>query len=133
MPLLLRKALVAALTQPLAFSLCISPALAQSGCQSQSRYNPIAENHQLNITSVANGIFAFADIRHDVAKSILPDGFKFIDNIWKGYAIPLLVRAIYVHDIRAPYVTWRDHHAVDGLPPRVIHLTNVAMFPDDFV
>lgn len=93
--------------------------LAQPGCQTQTRYNPIAEQHPDSITGVMNGTFALAFIPRDTADTLLPEGFEFLgeiyqDNVelWQQDAFPVLVKAVRIHDIRAPDDVWRNDHTV---------------------
>ena len=110
-----------ALTQLLAFFLYVPLILAQPGCRTQTRYNPIAEDYPLNITGVANGTFSLVGIPRTVAASLLPGGPGFINGpkpLGGDAYSPLLVRAVHVHDIRASDDMWRGDHTVGGLPSR---------------
>lgn len=95
---------------------------AQPGCQTQTAYNPIAANYPLNITGVANGSLSLIPFGRDVADSFLPEGFGFVGDAyqrqsgWRTGSIPLLVRALYVHDIRSPDDMWRRPHTVHACP-----------------
>lgn len=116
---LLHKWPVVALTQVVAFLLCMPVILAQPGCRTQSGYNPIAEDYPLNITGMANGTFASVFVVRDIAESLLPKGLRFLDaayhreyELYRDGYVPLLVRALYVHDIRAPDDMWRPPYSV---------------------
>jgi len=91
---------------------------AQPGCQTQTAYNPIADNYPFNITGVANGTLSLIPLHSDIAKSFLPQGFGFVSdasqrqNGWRTGSIPLLVRGVYIHDIRSPDDMWRRPHTV---------------------
>ena len=117
-PLLYTRPVVA-LTQVLAFLLCMPLTLAQPGCRTQSSHNPIAEDYPFNITGMANGTFAAIFVVREIADSLLPEGLRFLDEVYHrefetpgGGYFPLLVRALYVHDIRAPNDTWRPPYSV---------------------
>lgn len=93
--------------------------LAQPGCRTQTRYNPIAGEHPDSITGVMNGTFALAFVPRDTADSLLPEGYKFLDSLyeegvqmWQADAFPVLVKAVRIHDIRAPDDEWRNDHTV---------------------
>src|SRR6188474_1166901 len=107
----------------LAFVFGAGLAAALSSCQTQTRSNPISEKYPLNVTAVANGTFALVSLRKEIAASFLPDGFSFISDSHRSDAIgsrsdfiPLLIRALYVHDIRSPDDTHRGPHTVRDLP-----------------
>jgi hypothetical protein len=96
---------------------------AQPGCQTQTRYNPIAEEYPLSVTGVANGTFSLVLIGRDAAASLLPEGLGLLDGAnrqdirsWGEDSHPLLVRAVYVHDTRAPDDMWRNDHTVKHRP-----------------
>ena len=93
--------------------------VAQPGCQTQTRYNPIAEEYPNSITGVMNGTFALAFIPRETADSLLPEGYEFLDNLsredvemWQEDAFPVLVKAVRIHDVRAPDDMWRNDHTV---------------------
>lgn len=93
--------------------------LAQPGCQTETNYNPIAGEYPEAITGVTNGTFALVFIPRDTADSLLPEGFEFLDGLyeqgvqmWQEDAFPVLIRAVHIHDIRAPDDLWRNDHTV---------------------
>lgn len=99
--------------------LLVQVALGQPGCQTQTESNPIAERFPESITGVANGTFSIAFIDRQVADSILPRGFSFLDDeyqrevaAWQEDKFPVLIRAVYVHDIRSRDRMVRDHRGV---------------------
>ncbi|GAB1318020.1 hypothetical protein MFIFM68171_08230 [Madurella fahalii] len=116
---LLHKRPAVALTRILVFLLSMPLMLAQPGCRTQSSYNPIAEDYPLNITGMANGTFASIFVVREIAESLLPEGLGFLDaaynreyELYRDGYIPLLVRALYVHDIRAPDDMWRPPYSL---------------------
>lgn len=100
----------------LASAVCV---IAQPGCQTQTEYNPIAEEYPNAITGVMNGTFSLTFIPRETADSLLPKGYKFLDDLYQGGVemspedlFPVLVKAVYIHDIRAPDDQWRNDHTV---------------------
>ncbi|SPO04176.1 uncharacterized protein DNG_06859 [Cephalotrichum gorgonifer] len=99
---------MAIVTPLLAFVVWVSYALAQPGCQTQSLSNPIHQRYPSYITGTINGTFVLGFIPRDVADSLLPEGYEFLDDEYVGTLMsqvegyfPVLVSAVYFHDIRA--------------------------------
>ena len=93
--------------------------LAQPGCRTQTAYNPIYEDYTMSPTGVMNGTFSLAFIPRDVADSLLPEGYTFLDDNyreaveqWSEDVFPVLIKAVHVHDMRAPDDLWRNDHTI---------------------
>ncbi|KAL2759302.1 hypothetical protein ACRALDRAFT_1074343 [Sodiomyces alcalophilus JCM 7366] len=102
-----------------ALLLLVQVTLAQPGCQTQTQSNPIADWYPMNITGVFNGTFSIAFVNRQAAESILPQGVSFLDDVyrrevagWREDMFPVLIRAGYVHDIRARDRMVRNHRGI---------------------
>ncbi|KAK0620848.1 hypothetical protein B0T14DRAFT_238158 [Immersiella caudata] len=116
------------------------PAAAQPGCQTQTAYNPIAADYPMNITGVANGTLFLMPLSRDIATSLLPKGFTFVDDAylrqsgWRATdSIPLLGRAVYVNDIRSPDDMWRRPYSVVSIELPFVDALHDGKTPFRFV
>ncbi|CAI4216056.1 unnamed protein product [Parascedosporium putredinis] len=83
--------------------------VCQPGCRTQTSYNYLSEDYPYSVSAVVNGTFSLIYLENKVAQSFLPEGYSFLESEAQEFH-PLLLRATYVHDIRAPDDMVRNQH-----------------------
>ena len=92
-------------------------AACQPGCATQTAYNSHSEDYPYNITAVVNGTFSLIFLHRAAVQGLLPEGYSFLDNSdapARQEVQPMLIRSVYVHDIRSPDDMWRNDYMVNS-------------------